>query len=114
MAALVKTWTFRSASNPSKAYETQLHSDNTTSCNCKGWCIARGGLRSCKHTRWVEQGVADRYSDGVWENPNHQRVQEQIRTVHEETKVSEKKSKTKAPKEKVSTSSPARRVVNWM
>ena len=65
--ALQKTWTFKSSSNPNKAYEAQLHDDGHISCGCPGWCkrTASDGSRSCKHTRWVEQGVADTYADGV-------------------------------------------------
>ena len=111
MASLVKTWTFRSASNPNKAYEAQLHSDNTTSCNCMGWCIAKHGLRSCKHTRWVEQGVADRYADGVWENPNAQRVQEEIRSVRQETAVKVPDRKATVRETKFVTT--PKRLVNW-
>ena len=110
--ALQKTWTFKSASNPSKAYETQLHSDNTTSCNCKGWCILRGATRSCKHTRWVEQGVADRYADGVWNNPEMTRVQEQVRSLPQETDLRNATKKTRTPKAKAFVMAP-KRVVNW-
>jgi len=108
-APLLKTWTFKSSSNPNKAYETQLHSDNTTSCNCRGWCIARGEFRTCKHTRWVEEGVADRYADGVWENPATTRAREQAAAVPVKHETKAKKAKVEA-KEFVA---PARRVVNW-
>jgi hypothetical protein len=66
MATLVKTWTFRSNSNPNKTYETSQYDDGSTSCQCKGWCIARGGVRSCTHTRKVEQGIADQEAVSVW------------------------------------------------
>lgn len=64
--ALVKTWTFESSSNPNKTYETQLHDGGNTSCNCPGW--TKRSVRTCKHTRMVEQGIADRYAVSVWES----------------------------------------------
>lgn len=64
--ALVKTWTFESSSNPNKTYETQLHDGGNTSCNCPGW--TKRSIRTCKHTRMVEQGIADRYAVSVWES----------------------------------------------
>src|SRR5262245_33618375 len=56
-----KVWTFRSDSTPDVTYETLAYTDGTTSCDCKGWTrrITRDGSRSCKHTRWVDQGQAD-------------------------------------------------------
>lgn len=57
----VKVWTFASGSNPNKKYETLQYADRTTSCNCPGWTrrVDPNGNRSCKHTRMVEQGIAD-------------------------------------------------------
>ena len=56
-----KVWTFSSDSNPNVEYETLQYADKTTSCNCKGWCrrVASDGSRSCKHTRYVDMGIAD-------------------------------------------------------
>ena len=58
-----KVWTFRSDSDPGTQYETLQYEDGTTSCGCKGWTrrVAADGSRSCKHTRWVDQGIADRH-----------------------------------------------------
>ena len=64
-----KVWTFRSDSNPSKSYETLLYKDGTTSCGCPGWTrrVAANGERSCKHTRLVDQGIADSHCDSSHE-----------------------------------------------
>ena len=58
-----RVWTFRSDSNPDIEYETLQFTDGTTSCNCKGWTrrVAEDGTRSCKHTRYVDMGAADRH-----------------------------------------------------
>jgi hypothetical protein len=57
---VAKVWTFGSKSNPGKdPYETLQYSDGSTSCNCRGWCIAKGGVRTCRHTQAVEAGTAD-------------------------------------------------------
>ena len=58
-----KVWTFRSDSNPALHYETLQYADGGTSCGCKGWTlrVAADGSRSCKHTRWVDQGMADHH-----------------------------------------------------
>jgi len=70
---IVKTWAFQSESNPSKPpYETQMHDDGNLSCNCDGWTKrfkANGGVRTCRHVRLVEQGIADQYAVSVWKNP---------------------------------------------
>ena len=57
-------WTFVSDSNPSVQYETLQYEDGSTSCNCKGWTrrIAVDGTRSCKHTRYVDMGIANKHS----------------------------------------------------
>jgi hypothetical protein len=59
-----KVWTFQSDSNPDVSYQTLQYTDGTSSCECRGWCrrVAADGSRSCKHTRWVDQGIAYRYS----------------------------------------------------
>lgn len=61
MADIAKTWFMESSSNPGVAkYETIQYADGSTSCNCKGWTMKRSGQeRQCKHTRAVDQGVAD-------------------------------------------------------
>lgn len=70
MAMILKTFTFQSSSS-SKTYETILYVDHTTSCGCPGWCKRTGddGSRTCKHTRMVEQGIADREAISTWNNP---------------------------------------------
>ena len=58
-----RVWTFRSDSNPDVEYQTLQYADGSTSCNCAGWTrrVAANGSRSCKHTRWVDLGTADRH-----------------------------------------------------
>jgi len=58
---IAKVWTFGSSSNPNKSYETLQYTDGSTSCNCPEWTrrVAGDGSRSCKHTRYVDQGTAD-------------------------------------------------------
>src|SRR5215472_13976146 len=58
-----KVWTFPSDSNTDIEYETLQYIDGTCSCNCKGWTrrVAADGARSCKHTRYVDMGTADRH-----------------------------------------------------
>ena len=60
-AAIAKCWTFASSSGGGR-YQTLLYADGTTSCECPGWCrrVASDGSRSCKHTRSVLMGTADR------------------------------------------------------
>jgi len=57
---IAKTWMFASSSG-SGMYETILYTSGASSCNCMGWTrrVDKKGQRSCKHTRMVEQGVAD-------------------------------------------------------
>ena len=58
---IAQVWTFRSDSNPDTEYQTLQYTDGSTSCDCKGWTRrVAGGARSCKHTRMVEMGLADR------------------------------------------------------
>jgi hypothetical protein len=59
--AIAKCWTFASSSGGGR-YQTLLYADGTTSCECPGWCrrVASDGSRSCKHTRSVLMGTADR------------------------------------------------------
>jgi hypothetical protein len=59
--AIAKCWTFASSSGRG-TYQTLLYADGSTSCDCPGWCrrVAADGSRSCKHTRSVLMGTADR------------------------------------------------------
>ena len=59
-----RVWTFASDSNPDVEYQTLQYADGSTSCNCAGWTrrVARDGSRSCKHTRQVDMGTANRNS----------------------------------------------------
>ena len=85
-----KVWTFRSDSDPDVSYQTLQYTDGTTSCDCRGWCrrVTADGSRSCKHSRWVDLGIADRYCTAShdYENPQPQPVinhhaQRQIQTA---------------------------------
>ena len=60
-AAIAKCWTFASSKGTGR-YQTLLYADGSTSCDCFGWCrrVAADGSRSCKHTRSVLMGSADR------------------------------------------------------
>ena len=68
-----QVWTFRSDSNPGVEYQTLLYTDGTTSCACKGWTrrVAADGSRTCKHSRWVDMGMADRYCTATHRYENH-------------------------------------------
>src|SRR3954469_22350969 len=59
--AIAKCWTFASSSGRG-TYQTLLYADGSTSCDCPGWCrrVAADGSRTCKHTRSVLMGTADR------------------------------------------------------
>jgi hypothetical protein len=61
---ITRVWSFASDSNPNIEYQTLQYADGSTSCNCKGWTrrvAAADGSRSCKHTRYVDMGTANRY-----------------------------------------------------
>lgn len=74
--SIAKVWTFPSDSNPDVEYETLQYTDRSSSCNCKGWTrrMAQDGTRSCKHTRFVDLGVADRHCSAThdYQTPNPQ------------------------------------------
>jgi predicted nucleic acid-binding Zn finger protein len=75
-----RVWTFASDSNPNIEYETLQYGDGSTSCNCKGWTrrVAADGSRPCKHTRYVDMGIADQNCTATDNyEPNNQ--QQQIR-----------------------------------
>ena len=69
---IVSCWVFASSSG-SGTYQTLKYGDATTSCNCPGWTrrTGPGGVRSCKHTRYVDCGVADTFAGSF----NHYRRQ---------------------------------------
>ena len=54
---------FASDSSPGKTYQTLLYVDGTTSCECPGWKFKRkttgNGDRTCKHTRFIDAGMAN-------------------------------------------------------
>lgn len=59
--AIRQIWTFRSDTSPDTLYETLQYTDASASCNCKGWTrqVKADGKRTCKHTRYIEQNIAD-------------------------------------------------------
>lgn len=61
IGVISKVWTFESSSSD-KEHEAILYTHGATSCSCNGWTrrVAPDGTRSCKHTRMIEQGIADR------------------------------------------------------
>ena len=64
--AISKCWTFASSSGSGR-YQTLQYADGSTSCECPGWCrrVAADGSRSCKHTRSVLMGTADRECESM-------------------------------------------------
>ena len=103
---IAKVWTFESSSG-SATYETLQYTDGTTSCNCRGWAIKKKGTdyRTCKHTRMVDQGIADDYCISC---KNYAEVKQpsQVSSPVKEKKV--KKVQTNAPEQKV-----APRRIQW-
>lgn len=63
---IASVWIFRSESSAGKEYETLQYADGTTSCNCPGWRFKKKttatGDRTCKHTREIDLGTADRHA----------------------------------------------------
>lgn len=80
---VARVWEFASSSNPNNKYETLQYTDSSTSCNCPGWTrrVDANGNRSCKHTRMVDMGSAERESSAF----------------HDYTKVSGPKKVTMKP-----------------
>lgn len=73
--AIVTTYFFASESSPDKLYQALVYDDGTTSCECKGWIFKRrnvGGDRTCKHTRLIESGLAERHCERKVEHRNRQ------------------------------------------
>jgi hypothetical protein len=74
-------WTFRSKSSPRTRYETILYSNGDLSCNCPGWTQRKDkvtGERSCKHTRWAEEGDADRLCESREDHANNRLVERAV------------------------------------
>src|SRR4051794_40380169 len=80
-----RVWTFPSDSNPAVEYQTLQYADGALSCNCPGWTrrVAADGSRSCKHTRWVDLGTADRHCSATHDygtaQPQNQHGQNEIK-----------------------------------
>ena len=73
--AISKCWTFASSSGSGR-YQTLQYADGSTSCECPGWCrrVAADGSRSCKYTRSVLMGTADRECESMHDS--------QIQRIH--------------------------------
>jgi hypothetical protein len=65
-ATIAKCWTFIS-SHGDRRYQTLLYVDGSPSCDRPGWCrrVAGDGSRSCRHTRAVLMGSADREAESM-------------------------------------------------
>jgi hypothetical protein len=90
---IAKVWTFPSDSNPSKSYETLQYTDGSTSCNCMGWTrrVAADGSRSCKHTRFVNQGIANSHCTSSHAYNGVQAAPQKIQTTQKMATGSDKK-----------------------
>ena len=84
-----RVWTFASDSNPNAEYQTLQYADGSTSCNCQGWTrrVARDGSRSCKHTRSVDMGTADRQSIATHEYGTAQPQPHQPKETNAQRKI---------------------------
>ena len=84
-----RVWTFRSDSNANVQYETLQFVDGTTSCNCKGWTrrVAVDGTRSCKHTRYVDMGIADDRCTATHSYQSHQNHEPKEQTHYAKSKI---------------------------
>src|ERR1017187_1737768 len=81
---ITRVWTFASDSNSNIEYETLQYADGSTSCDCMGWTrrVAPDGSRSCKHTRYVDMGIANNHCRATHnyetQQPHKQYQQQQI------------------------------------
>lgn len=66
---LACVFVFISDSNPQKKYQALQYTDGSTSCECPGWVFRKktlpDGSRTCKHTRWIDCGVAESHAETV-------------------------------------------------
>lgn len=89
MSAIAKAWSFPSDTEPEKDYQTLLRMDGTSSCECRGWTMKRKNQpRSCKHTRWIDLGIADQRCKSVVDyrtGQNKKRVAAMLVPLHQES-----------------------------
>jgi hypothetical protein len=73
---IIKTFQFRSSSNPNVVYSTLIYSDLTASCNCMGWTrrVADNGTRFCRHTQSSEVLAVIRPATGKVSSSGHAMV----------------------------------------
>jgi len=69
-----KTWVFQSDSNPNTTFTTTQRDDGTRTCTCHGAKPLANGSISCKHTRLIDQGLADQQAISVSDKPNGMEV----------------------------------------
>ena len=100
---IAKVWTFKSESNPDKTYETLQYVDGSTSCNCPGW--TKRAIRTCKHTRFVDQGIADSNCTSSHEYDAPVKAAKPAQHIQTTVKVKQ------APPEKLKA--PPARKINW-
>jgi len=50
--------TFPSKSSPGKEYTVKVDDLGGLSCDCRGWTMKKGDVRTCTHVRQVEAGVS--------------------------------------------------------
>jgi hypothetical protein len=81
---LATAWTFASSSDPRKFYQTLRYTDGSSSCDCAGWTrrCQPDGSRTCRHTRDVEMGMADRTSIRRQDYGNNHTTQPRRVTPH--------------------------------
>jgi len=73
---IIKSFQFRSSSNPNVVYSTLIYSDLSCSCNCKGWVLRcdTNGSRSCRHTQSPEVLAVIRPATGKVSTSGHAMV----------------------------------------
>jgi hypothetical protein len=88
---IAQVWTFPSDSNPNVNYETLQYEDGATSCNCKGWTrrVAADGSRSCKHTRYVDMGIADQHCTASHNYQTEQQPQRKENSHHAKNHINQ-------------------------
>jgi hypothetical protein len=80
---ITRVWSFASDSNPNIEYETLQYVDGTKSCNCMGWTRrVTDGTRSCKHTRYVDMGIASNHCTATHNYQPQQPKQHQQPKLH--------------------------------
>ena len=108
--SIAKVWTFQSSSG-SKTYETLQYADGSTSCCCPGWTrrVANDGSRSCKHCRFVDQGIADTECESMHDYSNDPTST----PITQESTKPTTPAPAPASKKKKSSNIPVARKISW-